>query len=305
MYRAKRHGLGSLRLSRRGACEPASSGTAGARIAAAPPDPLRIGAGRARAPTRAAARGERAAGAGRAQRPGTAGCRGAGAPAAGGIHGGGGARAAQPADADPHWRRQLLGRFRADEPLLRRVQAIIERQVEHISRLVGDLLDVSRASTGKLRLERQVVEMAVIIDQAVNACRPAMDTRLQHFGVRVPSCPLEVHGDPVRLAQILSNLLDNASKYTPGRRRDRAFGGGGRRCHRDDRVRQRHRDRSRGLAQCVRAVHAGHTRRWLQRRWPGHRAARWCANWSKRMAATLSRAAPVADSAVSSSSRFL
>ena len=55
-----------------------------------------------------------------------------------------------------------------------------------MARLVGDLLDVSRASTGKLRLERQAVDMAVIIDQAVDACRPAMDTRLQHFGVRVP-----------------------------------------------------------------------------------------------------------------------
>jgi diguanylate cyclase (GGDEF)-like protein len=109
---------------------------------------------------------------------------------------------------------EVMSRFRADEAQLLRVQGIIERQVEHISRLVGDLLDVSRATTGKLRLERQVVELAGVIDQAVNSCRPAMDTRLQHFVVRVPSCRLEVHGDPVRLAQILSNLLDNASKYT-------------------------------------------------------------------------------------------
>lgn len=95
------------------------------------------------------------------------------------------------------------------------MQAIIERQVTHMARLVGDLLDVSRVNTGKLRLERRVVEMAGLIDQAVDACRPAMDRRLQHFRVHVPSCALEVHGDPVRLAQILSNLLDNASKYTP------------------------------------------------------------------------------------------
>lgn len=82
-------------------------------------------------------------------------------------------------------------------------------------RLVGDLLDVSRVNTGKLRLERQVVDMTSIIDEAVDACRPAMDTRMQRFSVQVPPRALEVDGDPVRLAQIVRNLLDNASKYTP------------------------------------------------------------------------------------------
>jgi diguanylate cyclase (GGDEF)-like protein len=109
----------------------------------------------------------------------------------------------------------LLGRVHTDETLLLRVQAVIERQVAHMSRLVGDLFDVSRMNTGTLRLERRVVDMGVIIDAAVDACRPAMDTRLQHFGVHVPARTLEVDGDPVRLVQIVSNLLDNASKYTP------------------------------------------------------------------------------------------
>lgn len=108
----------------------------------------------------------------------------------------------------------LLNGIRTDESLLPRVQAVIERQVKHMSRMVDDLFDVSRINTGKLRLERRVVEMVGIIDEAVDTCRPAMDTRLQHFSVQVPSCVLEMEGDPVRLAQILSNLLDNASKYT-------------------------------------------------------------------------------------------
>jgi diguanylate cyclase (GGDEF)-like protein len=108
----------------------------------------------------------------------------------------------------------LVRERRADEPLLHRVQGVIERQVAHMARLVGDLLDVSRAHVGKLRLERQVVDMALLIDDAVLCCRPAMDARLQHFGVFVPACALAVDADAVRLTQVLCNLLDNASKYT-------------------------------------------------------------------------------------------
>ncbi|MFD0740386.1 diguanylate cyclase domain-containing protein [Lysobacter koreensis] len=107
----------------------------------------------------------------------------------------------------------LLGRVRTDE--LPRLQAIIERQVLHISRLLNDLLDVSRASTGKLRIERRSVDLAGVIDEAVDACRSAIDARGQHLRVQVPASDLVIHGDPLRLAQIVSNLLDNASKYTP------------------------------------------------------------------------------------------
>lgn len=108
-----------------------------------------------------------------------------------------------------------LGRVRTTETTVPRMQAIIERQVEHMTRLIGDLIDVSRAGTGKLRIDRQLVDVVDIIDAAIDVSRPAMDTRLQSFVVRVPSCALTLHGDPVRLAQILTNLLDNASKYTP------------------------------------------------------------------------------------------
>ncbi len=108
----------------------------------------------------------------------------------------------------------LLGRVRTDEPLLLRLQAVIERQVMHMSRLVGDLLDVSRVNTGKLRLDQQVVGMTAIIEAAVDACSPAIEARQQQFRLDIPTHTLEVFGDPVRLTQIVSNLLDNASKYT-------------------------------------------------------------------------------------------
>ena len=107
----------------------------------------------------------------------------------------------------------MLGRIRAEE--LSRMQALIERQVVHMSRLVEDLLDVSRVHTGKLRLERRVVDLLGIIDAAIVACRPSIDTRLQHFAIHLPAGTPELHGDPIRLTQVLSNLLCNASKYTP------------------------------------------------------------------------------------------
>lgn len=107
----------------------------------------------------------------------------------------------------------LLGHVPTGE--LPRLQAIIERQVEHMSRLISDVLDLSRVSTGKLRLERQRVDMTHVIDEAIGACRPAMDIRLQQFSVEVPARGIEIDGDPVRLVQVVSNLLDNASKYTP------------------------------------------------------------------------------------------
>jgi len=109
----------------------------------------------------------------------------------------------------------VLGGISMKEPLLPRMQAIIERQVAHMSRLVDDLFDTSRISTGKLRLERREVNVMSIIDSAVDACRPAMDARLQNFVAELPSSAAQIHGDPIRLTQILSNLLDNASKYTP------------------------------------------------------------------------------------------
>lgn len=109
----------------------------------------------------------------------------------------------------------MLGRVRTDEPLLPRAQAIIERQTVQMARLVDDLLDVTRANTGRLAIELEEVDIVEVIDDAIDASRPAMDTRLQSFEVKAPSRPLKVRGDPVRLVQVVNNLLNNASKYTP------------------------------------------------------------------------------------------
>ncbi len=110
---------------------------------------------------------------------------------------------------------ELLHRPLTDDPRLARLQGVIKRQVTHMARLIDDLLDGSRISTGKFRLERGSVDLANIIGVAVETCQPAMDARLQRFTMQSPPGPLDVYGDSVRLTQIFSNLLDNASKYTP------------------------------------------------------------------------------------------
>lgn len=110
----------------------------------------------------------------------------------------------------------IAGRLvRVPSEELPRMQALIENQVQHMSRLVDDLLDVSRASTGKLRLDCQIVDMVQIIHQAIDVCTAVMTAHHLHFTAELPECALAVEGDPVRLTQILGNLLGNAAKYTP------------------------------------------------------------------------------------------
>ncbi|MDO9002432.1 MAG: HAMP domain-containing sensor histidine kinase [Aquabacterium sp.] len=109
----------------------------------------------------------------------------------------------------------LLNHAGLDKPQLARLQGIIERQVSHISRLIDDLLDGSRVSAGKFQLKRCVMEMSDVLDAAVQMCKPAMDKRHQRLVVSLPVGPVCVEGDAVRLTQVFSNLLDNASKYTP------------------------------------------------------------------------------------------
>lgn len=109
----------------------------------------------------------------------------------------------------------LLGRVRPETPTLSKLQAIIERQVKTINRLVEDLIDMSRVNAGKLKLELELVDICILINDVVEACRPKLDARLHALSIVVPQAQVQVMGDPVRLTQVLTNLLDNASKYTP------------------------------------------------------------------------------------------
>ncbi len=96
---------------------------------------------------------------------------------------------------------------------------IMERQVRQMVRLVDDLLDVSRISHGKIELRREHVELAAVIQQAVESSRPAIDKFRHALTVNLPSAPIYLYADPVRMAQAFGNLLNNATKYSePGGR---------------------------------------------------------------------------------------
>jgi PAS domain S-box-containing protein len=91
---------------------------------------------------------------------------------------------------------------------------VISRQVEHMVRLVDDLLDVSRITRGKIILSRKPVSLGDVVATALESARPVIESRGHRLNVVVPERPPWVEGDLTRLAQVLLNLLDNAAKYT-------------------------------------------------------------------------------------------
>jgi PAS domain S-box-containing protein len=94
---------------------------------------------------------------------------------------------------------------------------IAERQVKHMSRLLDDLLDVSRFTQGKVQLRCERVDFSSIVSHAVETATPLIEAKGHRLTVRLPAEPVYLQGDPTRLAQIVANLLNNAAKYTePG-----------------------------------------------------------------------------------------
>jgi PAS domain S-box-containing protein len=92
---------------------------------------------------------------------------------------------------------------------------VIDRQLQQMTRLIDDLLDTSRIGTGKIELQRQRVELAEIVHGAVEASRPLIAQHGHELCVELPSEPVYLHGDLVRLSQVFCNLLNNAARYTP------------------------------------------------------------------------------------------
>jgi CheY-like chemotaxis protein len=110
---------------------------------------------------------------------------------------------------------QVLQAIRPRDPSLDWPQQIIDRQVQHLTRLVDDLLDVSRITHNRVQLVKEPVEVASVLSRAVETMQPLVDARRQRLTVSYPGGPLRVEGDPTRLAQVVGNLLHNAAKFTP------------------------------------------------------------------------------------------
>ena len=109
---------------------------------------------------------------------------------------------------------QLLRLSNNDPAMLLHARSILDRQVQQMVRLVDDLLDASRINSNRLELRKEWVELATVLKNAVETSRPAIEAARHELTVTLPALPVLLDADPVRLAQALSNLLNNAAKYT-------------------------------------------------------------------------------------------
>ncbi len=108
----------------------------------------------------------------------------------------------------------LLKTANIQEPIVSRVSAVMERQLNHLMRLVNDLLEVSRITRGLIEVQREPLDLASVVHSAIDTSRPILDAAGHQLSVELPTEPVTLYGDAVRLTQVLANLLTNAAKYT-------------------------------------------------------------------------------------------
>jgi PAS domain S-box-containing protein len=192
----------------------------------------------------------------------------------------------------------ILRQIRTNDPIIQQAGNIIDRQVGQMVRLVDDLLDVSRITTWKLRVNKEPVELRIAMNRAAEAARPLIDARKHEFSLLLPTEPIWVVADPSPLEQVATNLLHNAAKYTDpggfiwmtvGRDGDEAVVGV--------------RDSGAGIPADMLPRIFDCSPRWTPRS-AGRMAAwvsawRWCAPWWRCTATECGRAAPVRGKAAS------
>ena len=109
---------------------------------------------------------------------------------------------------------QLLRYSQSDQEAMDRIQVMMERQITHLVRLVDDLLELSRISGGKIELRKELLELGPILTAALEMSRPSLETKRHKIRLELAALNAKVDGDPVRLAQVFSNLLTNAARFT-------------------------------------------------------------------------------------------
>jgi signal transduction histidine kinase/CheY-like chemotaxis protein len=112
---------------------------------------------------------------------------------------------------------QVLRLQGADPQSVEWARELVDRQVLHLTRLIDDLLDVSRITRGAVALKKETVQLGALLARAIETSRPLIDARKQELSVSAPEHPVSLNGDMTRLVQAVSNLLNNASKYTAER----------------------------------------------------------------------------------------
>jgi signal transduction histidine kinase/ActR/RegA family two-component response regulator len=110
---------------------------------------------------------------------------------------------------------QVLRLMQTADPVAARMFEVMQRQIDHMVRLVDDLLEVSRITRGKITLHREPSDLIGVIRNAVDISRPLIDAAGHRLSIHALDTPIPVVGDPIRLSQVLANLLNNAAKYTP------------------------------------------------------------------------------------------
>jgi PAS domain S-box-containing protein len=110
---------------------------------------------------------------------------------------------------------QVLSILGTSDPRFQEARDIIVRQVEHLTRLVDDLLDVSRLTRGKITLQKESLLLSDVVDAAVETSRPLIEHQEHSLSVRLTDATLRLEGDHARLVQVIANLLGNAAKFTP------------------------------------------------------------------------------------------
>jgi PAS domain S-box-containing protein len=109
---------------------------------------------------------------------------------------------------------QIIRLASNDSAAIDRARAMMERQLSHMVRLIDDLLDLSRMNTGKIALHKERIDLGTVVQDAVDAARPLIESAGHHFTIKLSPRPIFIDGDRTRLSQVFANLLNNSAKYT-------------------------------------------------------------------------------------------